>query len=81
MRKYVLRRSKRGENESADMVDAALISDSPVVRRQTEPSWRQCASGNIGENPGTVMFFWRRRVPKPFAVLLALSQASRSGVN
>jgi hypothetical protein len=56
MRKYVDFRLKRGEWTRAVMVEAALISDSPVVSWQTEPSFRQCACGKRGENPGTVIF-------------------------
>jgi hypothetical protein len=56
MRKYVDFRLKRGQWTRAVMVEAALISDSPVVSWQTEPSFRQCACGKRGENPGTVIF-------------------------
>ena len=42
------------------MVEAAFISDSPVVSWQTDPSRRQCASGKRGEKPGTVMLCARR---------------------
>jgi hypothetical protein len=42
------------------MVEAAFISDSPVVSWQTDPSERQWASGKRGEKPGTVIFLARR---------------------
>lgn len=51
-----------GESVRAVIVAAALISASPVVSWQTRPEGRQCAAGNSGEKPGTVMF-WERRGP------------------
>ena len=65
---------------SAVIVEAALISDSPVVSWQTEPSARQCACGNKGENPGTVIFR-PRRLPIEPSVLALVYQTSASGEN
>ena len=62
------------------MVDAALISDSPVVSWQTEPSARQCACGKRGEKPGTVMFL-ARRLPMDPGVSAFSYQMSASGEN
>ncbi len=62
------------------MVEAALISDSPVVTWQTEPSFRQCACGKRGENPGTVIFLARRSPIEPLVCAL-LYQISASGEN
>lgn len=80
MRKYVEVRSKAGERVRAVMVEAALISDSPVVSWQTEPSARQWACGKRGEKPGTVMFF-ARRFPMEPAVYEFSYQISASGEN
>lgn len=62
------------------IVLAALISDSPVVSWQTDPSARQCACGKRGEKPGTVIFL-ARRLPMEPGVLAFLYQISASGSN
>lgn len=62
------------------MVVAALISDSPVVSWQTEPSARQCACGKRGEKPGTVIFR-ARRLPIEPGVSALVYQISASGLN
>jgi hypothetical protein len=80
MRKYVLSRLNKGERRRAEMVEAAFISDSPVVSWQTEPSVRQCASGKRGEKPGTVMFL-ARRLPMLPLVLAFVYQMLASGSN
>ena len=54
IKKYVCVRLKRGERTKAVMVEAALISASPVISSQRSPDSEQCASGNKGEKPGTV---------------------------
>lgn len=64
----------------AVMVVAALISDSPVVSWQTEPSFRQCTSGKRGEKPGMVMFLASRSPIDPL-VLAFVYQMSASGEN
>lgn len=75
MRKYVRLRSKAEERTRAVIVDAALISDSPVTAWQIDPSLVQCACGKSGENPGTVTFCSSRlNSGIPY-------QASSSGVN
>ena len=73
-------KSKRGELTRAEMVVAALISDSPVVSWQTEPSSRQCTWGNNGDKPGTVIFL-ASRFPIDPAVLAFSYQTSASGPN
>jgi len=78
--KYVFVKSKRGECTSAEMVEAALISDSPVVSWQTEPSARQWTSGKRGDKPGTVIFF-PRRFPMEPGVPALVYQMSASGEN
>jgi hypothetical protein len=80
MRKYVFERSNRGERTSARIVDAAFISDSPVVSWQMEPSERQCAAGKMGLKPGTVMFS-ARRLPMPLGSWELVYQMSASGGN
>ena len=55
MRKYVWVRSKRGDWTRAVIVEAALISASPVTSWQMDPCRVQWAWGKRGENPGTVM--------------------------
>ena len=64
----------------AEIEEAALISDSPVVSWQTDPSARQCACGKRGEKPATVMFF-ARRLPMEPEVSAFEYQMSASGPN
>ncbi len=65
IKKYVFLRLKKGESTKAEIVAAALISDSPVTSWQTDPSVKQWASGKSGLKPGTVTFFARRLPIEP----------------
>src|ERR1700761_7512314 len=56
------------------MVEAALISDSPVTTWETSPLAVQWTSGKRGERPGTVMFWARRLYFPPY-------QTAASGAN